>query len=47
MKNALNDYLHIEDNVMTILGSVTLNRKITVTLLKIMPNVLTIRRGLS
>ena len=32
MRNALNNYLHIEDNVL-------LNRKNTVTLLKIMPNV--------
>ena len=39
MRNAPNDYLHIEDNVMIILGSVTLNRKNTAILLKIMPNV--------
>ena len=36
MRNAPNDYLHIEDNVMTILGK---RKKNTAILLKIMPNV--------
>ena len=36
MRNALKDYLHIEDNVMTILGKCNFK---SVTLLKIVPNV--------